>query len=146
MKKVTQRDFKVEFFEKENEVWVVETHLNDEPHEIHLTLEIDMLAMQIMDARIQFLRYPVEHCPLIEKKASCLIGLKIDHEFSRNVMKLFLGPQGCPNIMTLVNLSVPGIIYYYYPYKLKTGQIQPETWDQMVRTELKNDCLAHTLL
>lgn len=60
-------------------------------------------------------------------------------------MKIFMGPQGCPNIMTLLNISVPGIIYYYYPYKLKIGKMKYEQWDSMLRTELKDACLAHTL-
>jgi hypothetical protein len=83
---------------------------------------------------------------LIEDKAEQLKGLRVNQEFIRNVMKIFMGPHGCPNIMTLLNISVPGIIYYYYPYQIKTGAIQQAQWDNMVRTELKDACLAHTLL
>jgi hypothetical protein len=146
MEKVTSRNFKVDYYEKEDTLWVVRTHLIDEVHEIETEIEIDMAEMVVTDARIIFRSYPIEHCPLIESNAKKLIGIKVDSEFSRNVMKIFMGPQGCPNIMTLLNISVPGIIYFYYPHRLKAGKMQPEEWDYMIRTELKEACLAHTLL
>ncbi|HEX3075865.1 MAG TPA: DUF2889 domain-containing protein [Lachnospiraceae bacterium] len=146
MEKVTSRNFTVDYFEKEDTIWLVRTHLMDEVHEIEAEIEIDMTEMVVTDARIIFRSFPIEHCSLIESNAKKLIGIKIDSEFSRNVMKIFMGPQGCPNIMTLLNISVPGIIYFYYPHRLKTGKMLPAEWDHMIRTELKEACLAHTLL
>lgn len=145
MKKVTSRNFKVDYYEKEDTLWVVRTQLIDEVHEIEAEIEIDMAEMVVTDAKIIFRSFPIKHCSLIENNAKKLVGIKIDSEFSRNVMKIFMGPQGCPNIMTLLNISVPGIIYFYYPHRLKTGKMQPEEWDHMIRTELKEACLAHTL-
>jgi hypothetical protein len=144
LKKAANRKFNVDYFEKERSVWVVESQLQDDHHDISLLLEIDMDQMVIKDVKIKFNRFPMEHCTLIEKKADKLKGLKVDSEFVRNSMKIFMGPQGCPNIMTLLNISVPGIIYYYYPYKLKNGDMSYEQWDNMIRTELKDACLAHS--
>lgn len=146
MKKVSNRKFNVDYFEKEKSIWVAEAQLEDEPHNISIMLEIDMDQMVIIDAKIKFNKFPLKHCALIEDKAEKLNGLKVDHEFIRNAMKIFMGPEGCPNIMTLLNISVPGIIYYYYPYKLKTGEMKYEEWDNIIRTELKDACLAHSML
>jgi Protein of unknown function (DUF2889). len=146
MNKVTTRNMKVDYFEKEGETWVVDAHLSDEEHDIAIVIEIDMAQMLVTDAKIHFNRFPLNHCTLIEDKASQLIGLKVDQEFVRNAMRIFMGPHGCPNIMTLLNISIPGIIYFYYPYKIKSGEIKPEQWDNVIRTELKDACLAHTLL
>jgi hypothetical protein len=149
MEKVTGRDFEVSYYEKdtgERDVWVVESHLKDDQHDIAIFVEIDMTQMTVTDANIKFNRFPMDCCPLIANKVAQMKGLKVDHEFSRNAMKIFMGPEGCPNIMSLLTISVPGIIYYYYPYKLKTGEMTYAEWDHMVRTELKNACLAHTLL
>lgn len=149
MEKVTGRDFKVNYYEKDNgdrDIWVVESHLKDDQHDIVIFVEIDMIQMIVTDANIKFNRFPMDCCPLIADKAAQMKGLKVDNQFSRNAMKIFMGPEGCPNIMSLLHISVPGIIYYYYPHKIKTGEMTYEEWDHMVRTELKNACLAHTLL
>lgn len=146
MKKVSSRNFNVDYFEKEKNIWVVKTQLKDEHHEIDMELEIDMVKMVIKDAKIKFIKFPLEHCALIEEKAGKLKGMKVDNEFVKNSMKIFMGSKGCPNIMTLLNISVPGIIYYYYPYKLKTGEMQYEQWNNMIRTDLKDACLAHSML
>lgn len=146
MNKVSNRTFNVDYFEKEKSVWVVESHLEDEHHNIGIVLEIDMDQMMIKDAKIKFNKFPLKHCILIEDKAEKLKGIKVNHEFIKNSMKIFMGSEGCPNIMTLLNISVPGIIYYYYPYKLKTGEMRYEQWDNMIRTELKDACLSHSML
>jgi hypothetical protein len=143
VKKITDREFKVDYYEKERggqEVWVTESQLKDDQHDIAISVEIDMIQMIVSDAKIQFNRFPLEHCPLIANKAIQLKGVKVDHEFSRNAMKIFMGPEGCPNIMSLLHISVPGIIYYYFPYKLKIGEMKDEEWEHMVHTDLKNAC------
>jgi hypothetical protein len=146
MQKVSDRNFTVNYYEKDQTVWVVETKLNDPEHEIEMSVEINMQDMLITDASIRFLRFPSEYCSMIEKKGPMLKGLKVDHEFSRNAMKLFMGSEGCPNIMSLLNVSVPGILYFYYPYRIKTGAMHREEFDHMVRTELRNACLAHSMM
>ncbi len=146
MQKVTGRKMSVEYFEKEGEIWIAESRLADDDHDITLTVEIDMACMTVTEAKIKFSRFPLDTCPLIEKKAGELVGIKVDGEFTRNAMRIFMGPYGCPNILTLLNISMPGIIYFYYPHKIKTGKMSPEEWDGIVRGELKNACLAHTML
>ncbi|MDF2987333.1 MAG: hypothetical protein K0R50_2843 [Eubacterium sp.] len=148
MKKVTERNLKVDYYEKEGEpqVWIAESYLSDEQHDITLILEIDMVQMKIIDTKIKFTRFPVSYCTMIEENAAKLNGLPIDSQFIRNAMKIFMGPCGCPNIMTLLNISVPGIIYYYYPYRIKTGEFKQEQWDTIIRTELKDACFAHVML
>ncbi|WP_312648390.1 DUF2889 domain-containing protein [Aminipila sp.] len=148
MKLATERDFNVKYYEKEEgrNIWIVESHLTDEQHDILVILEIDMDQMQIINAKIELNRYPIKECKLIETMASKLVGLKIDHYFSQNAMKITMGPEGCPNIMTLLNISVPGIIYYYYPYKIKIGEMTQEEFFKILRKKEKNACMAHTML
>jgi hypothetical protein len=57
-----------------------------------------------------------------------------------------MGAEGCPNIMSLLHVSIPGIIYFYYPYKIKTGEMEAAQFDHIIKAELKNACLAHTML
>lgn len=146
MKKITSRNFTVEYFEKQEAVWIVKSHLADEDHEITVEVEINLSDMVLTNAKIRFTRCPLEHCRMIESLASKMIGIKVDYNFSRNMMNLFMGAQGCPNIMSLLTISVPGIIYYYYPYLMKIGKMKYEEWDQMIRTDLKDACIGHTMV
>lgn len=148
MKLATERNFNVKYYEKEEgkKIWIVESHLMDGQHDILVKLEIDMDQMQIINSKIEFDRYPMKECKLIENIASRLVGLKIDHCFSQNAMKITMGSEGCPNIMTLLNISVPGIIYYYYPYKIKMGEMTQEQFYEILREKEKNACMAHTMM
>lgn len=148
MKLATERNLNVKYFEKEeeNNIWIVESHMADEQHNITLILEIDMDQMQIINAKIEFNRYPLTECKLIENMANKLVGLKVDHYFSQNAMKITMGPKGCPNLMTLLNISVPGIIYYYYPYKISIGEITKDQFFEILKEKEKNACLAHTMM
>lgn len=148
MKPVTERNLEVKYFEKEegDNIWIVESHMLEEQHDIALILEIDMEQMQIISASIGFNRYPLAECKLIEKMASRLIGLRVDRHFSQNAMRITMGPEGCPQIMTLLNISVPGIMYYYYPYKMGIGEITKDQFFEILREKEKNACLAHTMI
>lgn len=146
MKQTAERNLNVKYFEKDGEksTWVVESHMVEEQHDIAVILEIDMDQMQIMSAKIEFNRYPLTDCKLIEKIADKLVGLKVDRFFSQKVMQITMGPEGCPNVMTLLTIAVPGIIYYYYPYKIRCGEITQDEFFDLLRVHEKNACFAHT--
>ena len=148
MKLATERNLNVKYFAKEegNNIWIVESHMAEEQHNITLVLEIDMDQLQIINAKIEFNRYPLTECKLIENMANKLVGLKVDRYFSQNAMKITMGPEGCPNLMTLLNISVPGIIYYYYPYKISIGEITKDQFFDILKEKEKNACLAHTMM
>jgi len=141
-----QRKFNVEYFEKDEQTWRIVSHLADEHHDIIVDLDILVPDMIIRNASIKFHRYPLEQCLMIEKKAAHLIGLNIMKDYRRKVLELFMGPEGCPNLMHLLGVSVPGIAYFYYPHQLKTGKMNEDEWMDLVKTDFANDCLAHTQL
>jgi hypothetical protein len=148
MKETSRRDFQVRYYEKDGnpETWIAESHLSDEHHDITVAVEIDMPQMVITGAAIRFDRKPSEHCLPIEQKAAELIGLKVDEQFSPNVMRLFLGPRGCPNVMTLLTVAVPGIQYYYYPYLIRTGKMTQEQFFIRMKETQRDACFAHSAL
>lgn len=146
MDSLCQRNFNVNYYALEENRWRVVSHLQDDHHDITVSVIVSVPEMVIEDAEIKFNRYPLENCLLIERKAEKLVGIKILEDYRRKVPELFMGPQGCPNIMTLLSVSVPGIAYFYFPYLLKTGKMRPEEWQEMVNTRFANDCLAHSLI
>jgi hypothetical protein len=147
MKQTAERNLEVKYYEEEGRenIWVAVSHMMEEEHDITVTTEIDMEHKVIVNAKIEFDRYPLPGCKLMEKKAGLLAGMAIDSSFFRNVTKFLIGPEGCPNILTLLNISIPGIMYYYYPYKIKKGEMTQDQFVDILRTEEKNACLAHTI-
>lgn len=101
--------------------------------------------MIIEDAKVEFYKYPMSHCIDVKDKIKGLIGMKVDNDFIPNARKKLMGPYGCSNLITLLCIAVPGIIYYYYPYQIKKGKMTHGEWDNMVVTDLKNACIGHTL-
>ncbi len=146
METLYKRSFNVDYFEKDDQTWRIVSHLIDEHHDILVELDVQVPEMIICDAHIKFNRYPLQQCLAIEQKASQLIGLNIMKDYRQKVLALVLGPEGCPNLMHLLGVSVPGIAYFYYPHQLTTGKMSEETWMNQVKTNYANDCLAHTML
>ena len=145
MKLAAKRNFEVMYYEKDETTWVVESHVIDDPHDICIWVDINMNDFIVTDAKIEFKKFPMKHCALMEEQAKKLIGLKVDNTFMQNAMSKLMGPEGCPNITALLSISVPGILYYYYPYKVETGKMKKEEFQNIVDTDLKNACLGHTL-
>ena len=146
MKLAAKRNFEVTYYEKDEHTWLVESHLNDSPHDITLDVEIDMQNFTITNAQFKFNRFPIKDCTAMEEKAKYLIGLKVDNSLMQKAMKNLMESEGCPNIIQLLMISVPGIIYYYYPYKIRNGKMKEEAFENMIKTDLKDACLGHTLL
>lgn len=145
MQKLYERNFHVDYFEKESGIWGVVSHLVDEHHDITLELEVSVPQMTIRDARISFTRYPLKQCLSIENKAQQMVGCNIMTDYRSKILPLFIGPEGCPNIMVMLGSSTPGLPYFYYPHQLKIGQMSEHEWGEKVRTDFAHDCLAHTL-
>lgn len=145
MKLAAKRNFEVNYYEKDENTWIVESHLKDSPHDITVKVEINMNDFIVTDAQCKFDKFPMKHCNMIEDKVKSLIGLKVDNSFMHNAMSHLMGPYGCPNLPALLMISIPGIIYYYYPYKIQTGKMKEEEFQHMIKTDLKNACLGHTL-
>lgn len=145
MELAAERNFKVKYYEKDKETWIVESHLIDSPHDICLKAEVNMPSLTITDAKLKFNRYPIDGCNKMEDKIKCLVGLKIDRNFMDKAINMLTGPCGCFNITSLLTISIPGIIYYYYPYKIRKKEMKQEDFDNLVKTQLKNVCLGHTL-
>lgn len=145
MESVCQRSFIVNYLEKDGNTWVIESHLTDTVHDIMLTLEVQVPEMIIQDAVIKFLRNPMNECKAIEQKAQSLKGVNIQADYRSKILPLFLGPEGCPNVLTLLGVSTPGIPYFYFPYQIKIGRMNPNEWWSMVSNQFANDCIAHKL-
>ena len=76
MKLAAKRNFEVNYYEKDETTWVVESHVIDDPHDICIWVDINMNDFIVTDAKIEFKKFPMKHCALIEEQAKQLNGTK----------------------------------------------------------------------
>lgn len=145
MEKLYSRKFDVDFYEKDEHVWVVTSKLVDDVHEISTEVEVYVPEMIIKDARIEFKRYPLSVCPEIEKKAKKLIGLNLFKDYQMKSLFIFIGPKGCGNVLSILSLGLQSLIYTYFPHQIRIGKMTNEEWEKIMLTKLRKQCLGHTL-
>ena len=88
----------------------------------------------------------MKQCILIKEKMKELIGINIFTEFESKANELFFGDMGCPNVRLLLGISVPAIIYSYFPHKIKTNKMTENEWWNLCKDKLSKACICHTLM
>jgi hypothetical protein len=140
---VFSRNFQVDYYEKEEKLWHITSHLKDHVHDILVTLDICAEDMIIQDAAVQFIRYPLEGCLKFVDKMKKLVGANLFEDFRARMIETMLGPEGCPNAMNLVSIAAPAFIFFYYPDQVCRGRMKHEDWWNMTHTKLAGNCIAH---
>ena len=143
---IHSRQFDVQYYELDEHLWRLTSRLNDDDHDIRAGLDISVPDMIVRDASVEFARYPLEECLCAAGQIKELIGANLFEDYSQRVRQLFMGPRGCPNVMTILTTSAPAVIYLYYPDQIKKGYLRPEEWWALCGTRLRDACIAHTLL
>lgn len=145
-KSVYSRNYEVNYYEVEKNIWKAVSHIKDNQHNIVVTVNISVPDMIILDADVNFIKAPIKHCNLIKEKMKKLIGINIFSEFEVKANELFFGEMGCPNIRMLLGISVPAIIYSYFPHQIKTGNMTKNEWWNLCKDKLSNACISHSLI
>jgi hypothetical protein len=143
---IHSRKFEVDYFEQDEHLWRITSRLNDDIHDIRATLDVSVPDMIIRAATLEFVRYPLEGCLLIPPKIHELIGANLMEDCSLRIRQLFLGVNGCPNVMSILGISAPGLIYFYFPDQIRKGNMKYEEWWQLCSTKLVDACIAHQQL
>ncbi len=145
-KSLYSRNFEVNYYEVEDNIWRATSHLMDYQHDIQVIVDVSVPDMIILDARIELLRYPIKDCIFIKDKIKELIGVNIISEFPSKCNELFCGEMGCGNVRMLLGISVPGVIYFYFPHQIKIGNMTENQWWDFCKEKLSNACIAHSLM
>ncbi|PJI10441.1 MULTISPECIES: DUF2889 domain-containing protein [Clostridium] len=145
-KSLYSRNFEVNYYEVKDNIWRTTSHLIDNQHDIQVTADVSVPDMIILDVRIELLRYPTKNCILIKDKAKELIGTNIISEFRSKCDELFCGELGCGNVRMLLGISVPGVIYNYFPHQIKMGKMTENQWWNFCREKLPKACISHTMM
>lgn len=146
MTKLYSRRFDVDFYQNNEKVWTVISHLVDSSHDITTETQVQVPEMRIIEAKVQFDRYPMDVCPLIEVNVKKIVGLNLLKNYNWKSLTIFLGSKGCGNIMSILGTGLQSFVYTYFPHLVKTGQMSTEAWEKFSIKELHNACLGHTLL
>jgi hypothetical protein len=111
------RQFEVDYDEKDAATWTATARLCDDVHEISLRVDVAVPELVIRDAELTFTRAPYEECQAVKECARALRGLDLRApDFMRRLMGLFMGSQGCSNVFVLLNLALPALAHFYYPF------------------------------
>lgn len=145
-KSLYSRSFEVNYYEVKEEVWRITSQLKDSQHDILVSLDVSVPNMIILDAKVDFIRYPMKNCVLIMDKMKELIGINIFTDFISKSNELFSGDMGCGNVRMLLGASVPAIIYNYFPHQMRIGKMTDKEWWTLCKDKLANSCICHTLL
>ena len=146
MRRLYSRRFDVDFYEKDEKTWMVASHLIDDAHDIVTEVDVAVPELVISDARIEFTRYPIDACPMIEKNVRRIIGLNLMKNYNRRSLFIFLGSKGCGNVMQILGTGLQAFVYTYYPHLVKIGAMSTAEWEKFTLTRLRKACLGHTLL
>ena len=145
-KSLYSRNYEVNYYEMEENIWRAVSHLKDYQHDIVVTVDISVPEMIILAADVDFLNAPMKQCSLINEKMKELIGINIFTEFDSKANELFFGDMGCPNVRMLLGISVPAIIYSYFPHQIKTKNMTENEWWNLCKEKLPKACICHTLM
>lgn len=140
---VFSRNFQVDFFERGEGLWHVTSHLRDHVHDILVTLDISAPEMVIRDADVKFIRYPLEGCLKMIDQMKKIVGTNLFTDFREKLTTHFAGSVGCYNVMNLISIAAPALIFFYFPNIISQGKMKPEEWWGMVHTKLAGNCVAH---
>lgn len=50
------------------------------------------------------------------------------------------------DIQVIVDVSVPGVIYNYFPHQIKIGNMTEKQWWDFCKEKLPKACIAHTIM
>lgn len=145
-KSLYSRNYEVNYYEIEENIWKAVSHLKDHQHDIMVTVNISVPDMIILDADVDFFNAPMKQCNIIKGKMKELIGINIFSQFNSKANELFFGEMGCPNIRMLLGISVPAIIYSYFHHQIKIGKIAPQDWWKISSEKLSKACISHSLM
>jgi hypothetical protein len=146
MVKICSRRFDVDFFEEDEATWLVVTHLVDDAHDITTKVEVRVPEMAIVGADVEFARYPLDVCPMIERNVKRIVGLNLLKDYNMKSLLIFLGPKGCGSVMQVLGAGLQAFVYSYYPHLVKTGKMSAAEWEKFTLTRLRKACLGHSLL
>jgi hypothetical protein len=144
--KLYSRRIDVDYYEKDEKSWVVVSHLVDGSHDISTEVEVAVPSMDILDAKVDYKRYPVDCCPMIESNVKRIVGLNLFKSYNRKSLFIFLGAEGCGVVMQILSTGLQAFIYTYYPHLVRTGGMTAAEWEKFSVTRLRKSCLGHTLL
>lgn len=144
---VSKRDISITAFELENGHVLLESLFLDPYHLIRLSLEINPVNKQIVDAFCEMANHPHTICPNVTKRASDLIGLTITRGITKEISRRIGGSAGCVHLRELafdaINFGATVMIGYDQGFGLMSRDFNILDEDQrydISKKVLRNTC------
>lgn len=132
------RRFEVDYFEIDQNLYRVVSHLKDHIHDIVATLDVSVPEMTIKEAKVELFRYPLERCNDICEQMKKIVGRNLYSDSRDTILKEFCGPKGCPNVGGLLLISTIALAPSFINESIKLGKAEQKEWEKLC-----GDCLAH---
>lgn len=122
---------------------ILVTTLTDIYHDIRLTLQISSDSYKIIDASLDMKRIPHPDCPAIEAKIGLLKGAQVGPGFTKQVLTVLGGEQGCPNLTNLVMVTAPLAMNAAAVLKQQRENLTDEQMNTLWQQVLGGVCIAY---
>lgn len=132
------RRFEVDYFEIDKNLYRVISHLKDHIHDIIAIIDVSVPDMVIKDAKVEFIRYPLERCNEICEQMKKIVGKNLYSDFKDTILKEFYGSKGCPNVGSLLIISATALPPFFINEGIKLGKLEQKEWEK-----LSGYCLVH---
>lgn len=84
-------------------------YFTDDYHDFKCTIRFRLPGLEIIEAKVQVSKVPMEICKLPFEKISELKGLKVERGFRPKVRRIIGGKNGCIHLIDLIHEMAQGI-------------------------------------
>lgn len=119
------------------------TNLTDMFHHIVLEMLVSAPDFIIEDVVVEMKRIPHPNCRKIYSVARSLRGLQIGPGFTKQVLGLLGGEEGCPNMVNLVLLTAPLAINAAAVLRQKQENLTQQELDGLWQQIMGGICVAY---
>lgn len=122
---------------------VLSTSLCDIYHDIRLELIVTTAEFEIKKSTLELVKIPHPHCHKIKEKVAALRGFRVGPGFTRQVLALFKGEEGCPNLANLIFLTAPLAMNAAAVLRQQQENLSDQEMDALWQDVLGGVCVAY---
>ncbi len=143
MKKLFNRNFDVNFFEKDQNTLNLKVYMKDSYHDFVLNMDIDTKEHMIIWTELELKKKPKEECLELKNLVKEMVGARIGAGFTKTVTSTLGGSKGCPNLVNLFLISAPLALNVTATAYKQDKNITEEEMHELLSEILAGVCLGY---
>jgi hypothetical protein len=118
---------------------VLTARLTDCFHDIQMEVVVDFDSLEILAARVDFVRHPSADCPTVASRMERLVGFTIGRGLNRKLQETFGGGEGCGNL----RLMLLGLLPLAMNVKAAAGITDEQVMLDAIQARLTGSCAGY---